>query len=282
MSIIMKLKQYRLEIIAVIATVIFNFALYYPWGILLMTPMILTAILGAFLGEKLLSPILLSFHKKFFGKNLSYGIQDRPTPEKFKNPRRIFFPTLFSLNLALILVTTPIISQILGSFTIDLLSLLYGFTVTISGFHLSLYSIFVISSLTTGISFFIFSGVYTLIDSGISYSNKEKVKEQKKTIEVRNIGGTFYNILKGWAGLGVIVAFLQFLSKLNFELSGGFSFGNFIWFSPLLLVFLGFSIPGIVLLDIRIDKREKFMKEIAKNKDIIDELEININFHTLR
>ena len=81
------------------------------------------ALIGILLGF-LLTPLFLIVHKKIIGRNLIYGIQERPEPEKFKGTFKAFFPALMALNFALIYVFNPTVQDLL-KITADLV--LHGF-----------------------------------------------------------------------------------------------------------------------------------------------------------
>ena len=65
-------------------------------------------------------------------------------------------------------------------------------------------------ALMTGISMGIFSSVWFLLDAGIVYTNKEKVKDLAQPTEVRSVGGWYNYLLKGYAGISVILSFYAF------------------------------------------------------------------------
>ena len=46
-------------------------------------------------------------------------------------------------------------------------------------------------SITVGVSMFLFSAVWFLIDAGIVYSNAEKVKDNRDLVVVRSVGGWY-------------------------------------------------------------------------------------------
>ena len=62
------------------------------------------AILGALLFGYLLGPFFLFMHKNTIGRNMTYGIQDNPEPEKLRWMTKCIFPSLMAINFSLMFV----------------------------------------------------------------------------------------------------------------------------------------------------------------------------------
>lgn len=137
---ISRIKKYRVQIIIIIFTIFMNILISAaadddPFTALLpgksmglqMAILFWSYMVGALIGILLgflLTPLFLIVHKKIIGRNLIYGIQERPEPEKFKGTFKAFFPALMALNFALIYVFNPTVQDLL-KITADLV--LHGF-----------------------------------------------------------------------------------------------------------------------------------------------------------
>ncbi len=136
------------------------------------------SIIGELLVGYLLGPFYLIVHKRIIGRKIIYGIQDKPKSDKFKE---IFlmalFPALMTVNFALMFAFDPAIQQIAIKEPNQQESVMVTFATLLA--------------LMTGISMGLFSPVWFLLDSGIVFTNKEKVKYTAHPTEVRNVGGWY-------------------------------------------------------------------------------------------
>jgi len=222
------------------------------------------AIVGVLLGF-ILTPLFLIVHKKIIGRKLIYGIQDRPEPEKFKGTFKALFPALMALNFALLYVFNPTVQDLL-KITAD------------PGFAWVLVSLFMILIVTFGLAMALFSPAWFLQDSGIVYTNKEKVRNTTNPIEMKSVGGWYIGFLKGYTGISVIITFYSFVIELLSQLTADqfhFSIPLFLLLLPILLSF--WAIPAVLLFELTREKRRKFVLKWANKLDISKETNLEIN-----
>jgi hypothetical protein len=221
----------------------------------------ISGIIGTLIPGYILAPLFLYIYKKTIGYKMDFGIQNREKPEKFRNTWKGIFPALLVINLSLLVGTTDFAQDLLISLE---------YLATPLGPNLSpLIGFLVLIPIMAGIGAGIFSPVWFLLDSGIVFTNKKKVEEKIDPIEVRSMGGWYHYLLKGYAGIGVIVVYIQFLGKIleNFHnpLDGGFlSSAIFLPIMPILISI--FLIPSMILLDITLNSRRNFVRDFAKKR----------------
>ena len=198
-----------------------------------------------------------------------YGIQEKPKPEKFKKYfLRGLFPALMALNFALMFAFSSAIQRIA--------------TTDVGNENTAMLTLLALLALMTGISMGIFSSVWFLLDAGIVYTNKEKVKDIAHPTEVRSVGGWYNYLLKGYAGISVILSFYAFFWYMFevMEISKGIQGMAimFIVFYPTLpLVITILSFPALILLDLTHNHRKKYMLKIAAKFKISGPLEDPLN-----
>jgi hypothetical protein len=114
------------------------------------------------------------------------------------------------------------------------------------------------------------------------YSHKEKEAEQNQLIEVRTVGGRFTDFLRGYAGIGVTLSYLQFLLSYMDEI-GGTIVGNPVNLVAFLLFFFGIPIfllitilPTLIIFDLVKERRLRFIRKIAVKMGIIEFADISI------
>ncbi len=224
---------------------------------------VLTGIIGGICGGYLFGSLFIIAHKRTLGRKMIYGIQEKSKSEVFKKAYiKALFPALMTLNLCLIFGSNQTIQRL----------------VTHPNLHgeqtIIIFVIVLLMPLLGGISMGLFSPVWFLEDGGIVYSNKEKVKNSPVPTEVKSLGGWYMNLLKGYAGISVIINFYSFLSEIigvvEFEITHFLFF--IIW--PLLPLFIAFLlIPGIIALDITFEKRRAFILKKAGKYGIVDKVE---------
>ncbi|MBD3194428.1 MAG: hypothetical protein GF317_05185 [Candidatus Lokiarchaeota archaeon] len=235
----------------------------------------LGALLGGFAPGYLFAPLMLFFYKKTIGFRMEFGIQERKKPDKFKGTWKGTYPALLAVNIALIIGLT--------TFARD-------FVVTpeyvgAGDMSKSLWPLVAFTSLipfTTALSFGIFSPVWFLSDSGIVFTNKKKVKGTIDPIEVRSIGSLYHYILKGYAGIGVLISYIMFFFDIvnrydDYSNPGFIITAILLPLIPILIALL--SIPSIMLLDFFLNSRRKFMRNFAKRLGITGPLEDPLDFN---
>jgi hypothetical protein len=232
----------------------------------------ISASIGAFLGGYIMSPLYLIFHQLFYRK-MNYGIQESPKSESFKHIFKGFYPTLLSVNLGSIIIFSAdgLFDKILVS------SLLLPDVDFPLKFALSN---MVLMMITIGLSMFIFSPAWFLIDAGIVYSTRQYVHGKGVPEEVRAVGGWFYDYIKGYSGFGVVFSYLQLLLTYYYlELGSGYPVDIVEIISivgiPLFVTLL--LIPSFILLDITSRSRIQFIRNIAKRRGIKKFIETDFN-----
>ncbi len=242
----------------------------------------LGGIIGGVLFGYLLAPLYLLVQKKIFGRNMIYGIQDNPKSEKFKVFSRAIFPALMAINFSLIFASKePFKSEIplpLPGVSEDWLELM-NFLITF----------LVMLSISVGASFAIFSPVWFVLDGGLVYSNQKKVMEKQleQPIMGRAVGDWYMDLLKGYAGISVIISYLliffPFLIALISNLSGAFNtivaIINILILIPLVFLIALASIPMLIILDLIKESRIKYIRKWANRFGIKDH--VKISFETI-
>ena len=193
-----------------------GFILFFPISmpidslIIFVITIVISIICGYSMGY-ILAPLFVQVHKKILGRKMIYGIENRPETEKFKGYiLKALWPALLSINLAITLSKYTIFQQLFTSTPVS------------EGDSGSWeWATFIaLLPLTTGISLTLFSPVLHLSDAGIIYHNKEKIKDLRDSTEVRNVGLWYNNILKGYAGISVIIAYFEFIQRsIEFKIS---------------------------------------------------------------
>lgn len=228
----------------------------------------ISAIIGGVLVGYLLAPLFLIIHKKLIGGRMIYGIQNRPEPEKFTGNFKTFFPALMAVNFALMI-----------TFNLGLKNLIMSesYLATPGSENYWPFIIFVmLLIITTGITMALFSPVWFLLDAGIVYTNKEKVKDKSDLIVLHSVGGWYMGFLKGYAGISVVISFYTFLVELITVIGADLH-----WSGPLLFPLMPFfvlvlSLPAIVILDMTKKRRKKFILNFARKLGISDEFDIDV------
>ena len=230
--------------------------------IILLVIIPISAILGSF-GGYISAPIILFFHKKILGRKYDYSIQEKPISNEFQNKTRGFFPVLMAMNFGFLLsipqVKAFILSPVWLSSSDPMLTLTSG-----------LISMLVLLMFTYGLSIFIFSGTWFLLDSGLVYSTKRAVENKLEPDEILSVGGWLNRLLKGYAGFTVL--FTYFLLIYNFLIAissmGVIGIVNLIFYLPLPFFLTLPAIPGLIISEIIVEKRNKFVRKIAEKQGI--------------
>ncbi|MHA2290447.1 MAG: hypothetical protein ACXABG_16800 [Promethearchaeota archaeon] len=217
-----------------------------------------SSIIGLFIGGYLFAPLFLYFHKKIFAKRVEYGIYEKEF-KGFKFLNDGIFTSLMTINLSLLFTIPAIISLSIGldpfSFIDDLNTFL------------------VLLMFTAGISSILFSTTWFLMDSGILYSNLKKADETPRPVEIRSVGRWYGQLLKGYAGVSVVLSYIGFMELFIPQLAIDLSVPLFIL---LLTVFVPFPlIPMLIISDRLKDHRVKFIRKKAKKLGITSRAELN-------
>jgi hypothetical protein len=225
---------------------------------------VLTAIIGGVYGGYILSSLFFIAHKKTIGRKMIFGIQEKSKSEVFKKAYiKAIFPALLALNLCLIFATNDTVQKLVVH------SNLHGEKLII------IFAISGLFPLMGGIAMGIFSPVWFLQDAGIVYTNKKKVEGFSDPTEIRSVGSWYMYLLKGYAGISVIINYYTFLSEvMNAMGDVGPSMIIFFVIWPIMPFFLAFLfIPGIIALDMTFEKRRAFMLKKAEKMGITEKVE---------
>ncbi len=228
----------------------------------------LSAILGSIVGGYVLSPLYLILHKKIIGSKMAYGIQEKPPSTKFHKSFHGFFPTLIALNFALMLGPLPLVYE-------SIIAPIYW---TASGEN-AFAAILTLLMFFIGISAFIFSPIWFLLDGGITYTNKEKVENKDNPLEVRAVGGWYLFIMKGYAGISVLIEYVLFFDlfiRQMLTLALHDVVIALIIFVPFPITLTFVFVPAIIVLDISKEHRKNYVKKWANKFGITDILEVNV------
>jgi len=231
----------------------------------------ISALIGGLVGGYLLAPVFLFIQKNILGSRLLYGIQDRPQPRTFDKISRGWFPTLLAISVNfIILFSAP-----------WLLDLILYLELREGPVYSSLYmpGFIVLLMFTIGLGTLVFSPTWFLTDAGIVYSNKEKVAGSDQPVEGRTVGGRFTDFLRGYAGIGVILSYLQFLSFFYIEkllpVDQIGQIGVLVFFLGFPVFVLSATIPALIVLDVTKEHRIRYVRTIAGKMGITDFVEIS-------
>lgn len=222
----------------------------------------LAGIVGILFIGYLLAPIFLFAYKYTVGIRMTFGIQERPESKNLKIPFKALYPALMALHIALIFSTNQSIQDLL-------LNASYVSNSNNQAF-IPMATAGALIPLTFGIAMGIFSPIWFLLESGIVFTNKNKVRGMRDPVEVRSVGGWYHYLLKGYAGISVIVSYILFIANVVEE--GQYNHGVILMvLLPVLMILM--AIPGFILLDMTDKHRRKFMRKIAKRLGISGLLE---------
>ena len=224
----------------------------------------LSSILGVLIGGYVFAPILLFTHKRIFGSKVEYGIYNKDF-EGFKFFSEGLFSALMAINLSLLLTTPMIISLSVGS---DSRSFIDDLTTFLA-----------LLMLTIGIASLVFSSTWFLMDSGILYSNLKRAEDINKPAEIRSVGRWYGQFLKGYAGVSVILSYIDFMNLFVPQLAKDLSLTIFIMllivFIPFPLVMIIPMIPAFIVSDRLKEHRIRYIRKIASKLDITSKAEVN-------
>ncbi len=201
---------------------------------------------------------------------MSYGIQDNRESPNFKSIFKGIFPALMAINFSLMFALNPTIANAVVA-VVDV-----GEMPSV----ILIIAFVVILTITNIAAWALFSPVWFLSDSGIVYSNQERVeaKQLENPIIGRSVGGWYMYILKGYAGIAVIFSYYQLISTYIPEFKGGSDLIalliNLILLLPLMFFLSIAAIPAFILLDITKKHRIKYVRKWAEKFGISKKVEI--------
>lgn len=224
-----------------------------------------TGVIGYFLG-----PLLLRFHNKIIGKKLIYGIQELKMPDKYRRTFYSFLPALMAVSLSMIFADNEsVIDLLISQEYFD-----QGGTMELA----VLLSFIILLPLTSLVSLIIFTPVWTLLESGIVYSNRNKVRNKMRPEEIDGVGSWYYKTIKGYVGIGAVVSYFRFIvySFHAYDLDQGIlesgALGALIFLPLLPLILMIFFIPAMIIFNSTSEKRRQNLLELAKKLRINQDL----------
>jgi len=249
---------------SIISELLIIFILYIPFG----------GLLGYMVGGYILAPIFLFVHKKVFGSDLVYGIQEKTKIRSINIFYKSFFPIMLSINLTFMILTPDLNDFILSSEFISITAS------TAENLQKPL-SLFIILPVSFSITMFLFSSIWFLKNSGILYSNKKKVESISEPYVIRSVGGWFHTILKGYAGIGVLFTYSLIIIDLvqSFLISVDtliLVLSLLLWFLVLIMLFLA-TIPSLILNEIIRTKSGDYVRNFGKKLNITEKVDVFFN-----
>ncbi|MFX0033910.1 MAG: hypothetical protein ACFE9C_06495 [Candidatus Hodarchaeota archaeon] len=219
----------------------------------------LASIIGALLGGYLFTPLFLYFHMKVFRNRYQYGINLKPDYGKFKFLAQGLFVSLMAINFSLLLLNLSIENLNPDDYIIAFVILLI---------------------FTFAFTNLLFSPTWFLMDSGILYSNKMKLNETNKPLEIRSIGRWYEQFLRGYAGVSVLLSYIEFITIFFIAADNNLPLFiiELIMFIPFPLILIIPTIPALIILDIIKEKRSNYILNKARKLGIIDTMDVSIDF----
>ncbi len=220
----------------------------------------LASIVGTLIGGYLFTPLFLYVHTKIFRKRYQYGIYSKPDYKKFEFSSQGLFTSLMAINISLLLLNPEIVLFI---------------TRTTDNYAVAFVVLLIFTFTFTNI---LFSPTWFLMDSGILYSNKLNLNKTNKPLEIRSVGRWYEQFLKGYAGVSVLLSYVEFIA-IFFPATAG----DLPLFITLLIIFIPFpfimvipSIPALIMLDKIKEKRTNYVLKRARKLGITDTMEVSI------
>jgi len=224
----------------------------------------IAALIGSLIGT-FLAPLLTFLHKKIIGRNMDYGFEEIHKSEKFRRIFQGFFPGLMAINFSAIIAdNTTLQSLVTTEWTYTVASLLPN-----PPGYIQMITFIVCIPFTLIISFTLFSALWALLDAGIVYSNRKSIegKRKEKPIIGQSVGGWYNYILKGYAGIGAIIIYLElvglYFTTIQFGSDFFTDFTNAYLFLFYFILLPIFTIPTIVFLDVLRNWRVEFTRKQA-------------------
>ncbi|MFW9909888.1 MAG: hypothetical protein ACFFEF_15075 [Candidatus Thorarchaeota archaeon] len=252
------MKYTRPAIVSILAIIPFIIVLSVTsaagWVVLLFP---VAAIIGTLIGF-VLAPLFLWVYKKYMGRNNLFAIQDQGTMEKSHGVLMGFFPALMATNFTLSLIFNPTIMNlpIFQDYYLQWNSIIFLF--------------FALGALLQAPAFALFSAAWIIDESGIVMMSKYG------SIELQATGKWYLALLKGYAGIGVLIALYQFA----FDFLG--TYGSQVHWSALLFLFTLpiivtlWVVPAIILVGATEGKRRSYILGFAERFGFKTEFELSI------
>ena len=240
----------------------------------------LSSIIGVIVGGYLITPVVLFLHKKIYSSKMHYGIQYEKPSKETKLFSRSFFPVLMAINLSSLFLTPTVIQFLLET---DLYAEIDG--VSRAPVLSRFFAETILLMITYGVSTMIFSSVWFLKDSGIIYSNKERLVNSDESFTLRSIGDWLQTILRSYAGIGSVITYIIIIYNFLTNFINNIGIPGNILNIPGLILWLGLPlylaislIPALIFNDLIKKSRTSFVRKFGKKLDIKDSVEISSEF----
>ena len=238
-----------------------------------------SSIIGVVVGGYCITPIILFTHKKIIGSKMYYGFQNEKVG-KSKLLSRVFFPVLMAINLSSIFLSPTTIRFILEGDLINTIDVVSKIPV-LTRFLAEI----ILLTITFGVAAFLFSAVWYLKDSGITYSNKQKLINSDEPFVLKTIGDWFQTILRSYAGIGAIITYVLVIYNFLADFSNNLADKSNIVNILSLILWLGLPfylaislIPALIINDLIKKSRVKYIRKIGKKLGIQDSVEVSFEF----
>ncbi|UCE10091.1 MAG: hypothetical protein JSW61_14145 [Candidatus Thorarchaeota archaeon] len=244
------------SIIAIIPmTVLFAVTSNAGWVILLFP---VSAIIGTLIGF-VLAPIFLWVYKKYMGRNHLFAIQEQHEMEKSHGMFMGFFPAIMATNFALSLIFNPTIMNI---------ALLQDYYLA---WNSIIFLFFILGAFLQAPAFALFSAAWIIDESGIVMMSKYG------STDIQAIGKWYLALLKGYAGIGVILALYEFTFDFldTYGSQVHWSAILFLFILPIIVTF--WVIPAIMIVGATHGRRRSFILKYAERFGIRNEFELHIS-----
>lgn len=240
----------------------------------------ISGIFGVIIGGYLITPIVIFLHKKSYGSKMHYGIQYERLNQTTKLFSRSFFPVLMAINLSSLFITPTVIQFILEA---DLVAEIDG--VARAPVLTRFLAEAILLMITYGVSTLFFSSVWFLKDSGIIYSNKERIVNSDESFTLKSIGDWLQTMLRSYAGIGSIITYIIVIYDFITNFINNIGIPGNILNIPGLILWLGLPlylaislIPALIFNDLIKTNRTLYVRKLGKKFDINDSFEITFEF----
>jgi len=240
----------------------------------------ISSLIGVIIGGYCITPIILFFHKKIYGSKMHYGVQNERDFGKTRVFSRSFFPVLMAINLSSMFLTPMVITFILESDLVNEIGNVSRVPV-LTRFLAQI----ILLTIMFGLAAFLFSPVWFLKDSGIIYSNKEKLVNSDEHFVLKSIGDWFQTMLRSYAGIGAVITYVVIIYGFIADFSNNLADKNNIVNILSLILWLGLPfylaislIPSLILNDLIKNHRIKYMRKVGNKLGIKDSVAITFEF----
>ena len=237
----------------------------------------LSTIFGVIVGQYVIAPLYILAHKTILGKKMEYGLMEITEKSDKKRRYDFIFPTFIAVNFNLFILS--IMTQ-----TVVETFLVKNLWQNGVGPYAIFDAFLVLFMFTLIIAMALYSPVWFFLDAGIVFSNKKKIQKTRDPLEIRSLGNWYRTLLRGYAGIAVIFAYLDFLAitylKFRYESDQGFIFTAII--IPIIPIIIALTLLlSILFIELTQKRRKKFMLNLAKKFGIKEVMAVGIQIHEM-